>query len=200
MASFTSAMVVFVWGIVLPRDVVLYSFVVDHRHAPSVPTSKQTGFLFDPSSDGCTPLQPPPSTGSWFVILDDYSRCPLDKVRYAKEAGYGMMFTYHTQNRTITNEVRTAGYPIIVTLPNFASDLRRHGAVTSHGDIYVTVTTEADIYGEQDLRVAVLQDISDPTNNNGPVGPNDNGTSFNIPSIIINIFCLCAIIILAVIV
>ena len=175
-------------GVVQPDFITKFSIVID-EHA-NVPTMRQPGFLFDAMSDGCMPLPPPPSSGNWFIILDDYNTCTTDKIHHAREAGYLVIITYG-EDRTITDDVRNEGYPIIVTLPAYGAELKQY-AVTGHGDYYVTISTE-NFHGEQDLRLDVNLDI--PANNNGD---NNNGglTCFN-ASLIILYICLTIIFVVA---
>ena len=143
---------------VLCTDVLLFQITVHVTQYSNIPTTKQVGYLFDANSDGCTSLVPPPSIGNWFVILDDYSRCTLDKILHAREAGFKILFT-SGDNRTITDAVRDADFPTVVILPGSATTLKSY-AVTKQGTTYVTITTE-DISGDNDqaLRVTVLRDV-----------------------------------------
>ena len=172
--------------VVISIDIKLYSITID-SHA-NIPPMRQVGYFHDTMTDGCMPLQPPPSSGNWFVILNYYSVCTLNKIQHAREAGYAILFTYG-DNRTITEEVRDAGYPIIVTFPTYATEIKQKYAVTKQGNIYATVTTE-NIHNEQDLRLTVYQDI---TESELPVDPNRNGVS-SVRGIteIIGFFCVFA--------
>jgi hypothetical protein len=118
----------------------------------SFPTMREAGYMFDPNSDGCRALDPPPSSGPWFVILANYSECPVEKIRHAREVDYQLLITYG-ENRDITNEVRNEGYPIIVTTRERGIKLKTY-AVDAHGGYYVTITPEAS----QTLRIEVSVD------------------------------------------
>lgn len=179
--------------IVQPSAVLLYSIVID-VHA-NVPTTKQSGHMIYANSDGCMPLQPSPSTGNWYVILDAYNVCTLQKIQHAREAGYQLLIS-SAENRTITSEARSIGLPIIVTFPVYAYNLTKY-SVSRHDDIYVTIITEADIHGEQDLRFSVYQDIPAP-NIPGTNNHIKNGDYFSIMSPIISIICFLLVIFAAI--
>ena len=180
---------------VQPSTIQLYSIVIDVH--VNIPTMKQSGFMFDAKTDGCMPLQPPPSTGHWYVLLDSYNLCTMQKIQHAREAGYQLIIS-DGENRTITNQVALTGFPIIVTFAAYVNELKKY-AVTEHGDTYVTITTEADIHGEQDLRFTVYQDIDTPVPGPpvpGPPAPgppvrnnHHNGDYFITMSPIINTIC-----------
>ena len=189
---FTALLLLWLSKEVLPTDIVRYTITVD-AHS-NVPADKQVGYLFNAKSNGCTPLPPPPSTGNWFVILNDYNSCSLEKILHAREAGYKMIFTFG-ENRTITEEIRSTRFPIAVTFEDYLTDLKMY-AVIRQGDTYVTVTTE-EIHGEQDLRVAVLQDITDsdlPSDLNNAASSITSGGGIYL-KLVINLFCIFVVIV-----
>ena len=153
MALITQLVIVLLILIGVQSDfVVVLPFTLEDTYYANFPTTRESGFLFNPNSDGCRALDPPPSSGNWFVILANYSECPLDKIQYAKEVDYKVLITYD-EDREITEEVRNEGYPIMVLTRQRGIELKSY-AVIDHGGYYVTITPETS-----KLRVEVSTDI-----------------------------------------
>jgi hypothetical protein len=144
----------------------------------SFPTMREAGYMFDPNSDGCRALDPPPSSGPWFVILANYSNCTVDKIRHAREVDYRALLTYG-DNRNITDEVRNEGYPIIVISRERGRDLKGY-AVDAHGGYYVTITPETS----QTLRIEVS------TDSNGDMCYNTSFTTLVTCLVAVSIFAI----------
>ena len=108
-------------------------------------------YFFTNASSTCGPFPPPtypllPDANSSFIIVQNYSECILEKVSFAKVAGYDALLTYEENdtNSTITDALLATGFPVVILPENVAANIIENGTVLSPNDPTL-VTLQADI-------------------------------------------------------
>ena len=157
-----------------------YTFTVDNNvHASHITT--QSAYLYTPGThSSCLRLsRSPDSTNNWFVLLDEYEICPLNKISLARNAGYQLLFIYSQDSnyRTLTADVIATGYPVVVITPQCASELIERGVFTSSQPPTVSVQQRSTFSG--DLVYVTICQATTTSNNNNNNNNNNNDDNNN---------------------
>lgn len=137
--SSDSAMSINILGPRLNTSFELYSvFSTPYANIPF--NGFEGAVYYFPNVSACSafppPTYPPLTTNFSLIIVENYSQCVLEKINFAKQAGYEALLTYveNDTNSTITDAVVATGFPVVVLPQYVAAVIIENGTVLSEDD------------------------------------------------------------------
>lgn len=121
--------------------------VIFERRFANVPSGFR-GRIHQPTpSDACSYIQPlgpdfNTPNDTWCALVENYSSCPQEMVKYVRNAGYDLIIAYSAENeRKVSHEVVNTLFPIVVVDKSYGAYLKENGLSNSTNG---TITAKID--------------------------------------------------------